>query len=100
MEDARKLGERNWRNAAKNRDSCQKLLKKALVQNGCCANDDDDDDNDDAQSKKHQIRFYNNVILEYYYLTCNFISYSPGSLLFIPSTAVCDELMCSCMFNF
>jgi len=33
-EDARKLGERNWRNAARNRDSWQKLLKKALVQEG------------------------------------------------------------------
>jgi len=32
-EDARKLGERKWRNAAKNRDSWQKLLKKALAQN-------------------------------------------------------------------
>jgi hypothetical protein len=32
MEDARKLRERNWRNAAKNRDSWQKLLKKALAQ--------------------------------------------------------------------
>jgi len=32
MEDARKLGERNWRNAARNRDSWQKLLKKALAQ--------------------------------------------------------------------
>jgi len=26
-EDARKLGERNWRNAARNRDSWQKVLK-------------------------------------------------------------------------
>jgi len=34
MEDARNLGERNWRNDAKNRDSWQKLLKKALVQKG------------------------------------------------------------------
>jgi len=35
MEDARKLGgERNWRNGARNRDSWQKLLKKALVQKG------------------------------------------------------------------
>jgi hypothetical protein len=34
MEDARKLGERNWRNAARNRDSWQKLLKKALDQKG------------------------------------------------------------------
>ena len=34
MEDARKLGERNWRNAARNRDSWQKLLKKALAQKG------------------------------------------------------------------
>ena len=33
-EDARKLGERNWRNAARNRDSWQKLEKKALAQNG------------------------------------------------------------------
>jgi hypothetical protein len=34
MEDARKLGERKWRNAARNRDSWQKLLKKALAQKG------------------------------------------------------------------
>jgi len=34
MEDARKLGERNWRNAARNRDSWQKLLKKRLAQKG------------------------------------------------------------------
>jgi hypothetical protein len=34
MGDARKLGERNWRNAARNRDSWQKLLKKALAQKG------------------------------------------------------------------
>jgi len=40
------LGERNWRNAARNRDSWQKLLKKALAQKGCCADDDDDDDDD------------------------------------------------------
>jgi hypothetical protein len=33
-EDARKLGERNWRNTARNRDSWQKLQKKALAQNG------------------------------------------------------------------
>ena len=32
MEDARKLEERNWRNAARNRDSWQNLLKKASVQ--------------------------------------------------------------------
>ena len=31
-EDARKLGERNWRNAERNRYSWQKLLKKALAQ--------------------------------------------------------------------
>jgi len=43
-EDARKLGERNWRNAARNRDSWQKLLKKAWPKRDCCANDDDDDD--------------------------------------------------------
>ena len=34
LEDARKLGERNWRNVARNRDSWQKLLKKALAQKG------------------------------------------------------------------
>jgi hypothetical protein len=34
MEDTRKLGERNWRNGARNRDSWQKLLKKALAQKG------------------------------------------------------------------
>ena len=33
-EKARKLGERNWKNAARNRDSWQKLLKKALAQKG------------------------------------------------------------------
>jgi hypothetical protein len=33
-EDARKLGERNWRNAARNRDSWWKLRKKAVAQNG------------------------------------------------------------------
>ena len=33
-EDARKVGERNWRNAARNRDSWRKLLKKALAQKG------------------------------------------------------------------
>jgi len=31
---ARKLGKRNWRNAARNRDSWQKILKKALAQKG------------------------------------------------------------------
>ena len=34
MEDARKMGERNWRNAARNRESWQKFLKKALAQKG------------------------------------------------------------------
>jgi len=34
MGDAGKLGERNWRNAARNRDSWQKLLKKTLVLKG------------------------------------------------------------------
>jgi hypothetical protein len=34
MDDARKLGERNWRNAARNRDSWQKFLRKALTQRG------------------------------------------------------------------
>jgi hypothetical protein len=34
MDDARKLGENNWRNAARNRDSWQKLLRKALAQKG------------------------------------------------------------------
>jgi len=31
MDDAMKLGERNWRNAARNRDSWRKLLKKTLA---------------------------------------------------------------------
>jgi hypothetical protein len=34
MDDARKLGERNWRTASRNRDSWQKLLRKALAQKG------------------------------------------------------------------
>jgi hypothetical protein len=34
MEDARKLGETNWRNTARNRDGWQKLLRKALAQKG------------------------------------------------------------------
>ena len=34
MEGARKLGDRNWRNAVMNSDSWQKLLKKALAQKG------------------------------------------------------------------
>ena len=34
MEYACKLGERKWVNAARNRDSWQKLLKKALAQRG------------------------------------------------------------------
>ena len=33
MDDARKLGERKWRNAVRNRDSWRKLPKKALAQN-------------------------------------------------------------------
>jgi hypothetical protein len=41
---ARKLGERNWRNAARNKDSWQKLLRKALAQKSCCDNDDYDAD--------------------------------------------------------
>ena len=32
--DGRNFGDRNWRNAARNRDSWRKLLKKALAQNG------------------------------------------------------------------
>jgi len=32
MEDVWNLGEKNWRSAARNRDSWQKLLKKALAQ--------------------------------------------------------------------
>jgi hypothetical protein len=50
--DAKKLGERNWRNAARNRDSWQKFQKKKRrpwLRMGCCADDDDDDD-DDAYS--------------------------------------------------
>jgi hypothetical protein len=34
MDDAKKLRERSWRNAARNRDSWQKLLRKALAQKG------------------------------------------------------------------
>jgi len=34
MEDARKLGERNWWNPVRKRDSWQKLLKKTLAQRG------------------------------------------------------------------
>jgi hypothetical protein len=34
LDDARKMEERNWRNAARNRDSWQKLLRKALAQKG------------------------------------------------------------------
>jgi hypothetical protein len=34
MDDAMKLGEKNWRNAVRNKDSWQKLLKKAWVQTG------------------------------------------------------------------
>jgi hypothetical protein len=34
-------GEKNWRNAARNKGGWQKLLKKAWAQNGCCANVDD-----------------------------------------------------------
>jgi hypothetical protein len=34
MDDARKLGERNWRNAARNRYNWQRLLRKALAQEG------------------------------------------------------------------
>jgi len=34
IEDAMKLVGTNWRNAARNRDSWQKLLKKALAQRG------------------------------------------------------------------
>jgi hypothetical protein len=34
MEDARKLGERNWRNTARNKDSWQNVLNKALAQKG------------------------------------------------------------------
>ena len=33
-EDSRKLGERNWRNAARNRDSWHKLLRKGLAVKG------------------------------------------------------------------
>jgi hypothetical protein len=38
------LGERNWRDAARNGDSWQKLLRRPWLRKGCCANDDDDDD--------------------------------------------------------
>jgi hypothetical protein len=47
MDDARKLGERNWRSAARKRDSWYKLKGRPWLRKGCCANDDDDDDDDD-----------------------------------------------------
>jgi hypothetical protein len=59
-DDSRRLGERNWRNAARNRDSWQKLLKKALLKRGCCTNDDDDDDvskNNSKETMKHICNF-------------------------------------------
>jgi hypothetical protein len=34
MKNARALGEKNWRNAAMNKDGWQKLLKKAWAQTG------------------------------------------------------------------
>jgi hypothetical protein len=34
MDGARKLGEKNWRNAARNKDGWQKFLKKAWAQTG------------------------------------------------------------------
>jgi hypothetical protein len=34
MDDGRKLGERERRNVARNKDSWRELLKKALAQNG------------------------------------------------------------------
>ena len=34
MDDAKKLEERNWRNAARNRGSWRKFLENALAQNG------------------------------------------------------------------
>jgi hypothetical protein len=34
VDGARKLGEENWRNAARNKDGWQKLLKKAWAQTG------------------------------------------------------------------
>jgi hypothetical protein len=34
MDDARKLGEKNWRTAARTKDRWRKLLKKALAPHG------------------------------------------------------------------
>ena len=34
MDDARKLEEKNWRNAARNKDGWRKLLRKAWAQIG------------------------------------------------------------------
>jgi hypothetical protein len=34
MDDARTLGEKNWRNAARNKDGWRKLLRKAWAQIG------------------------------------------------------------------
>jgi hypothetical protein len=39
MDDTRWLREKNWKNAARNKDGWRKLLKKAWAQLGCCAND-------------------------------------------------------------
>jgi hypothetical protein len=43
--DVKALGERNWKNIARNREIWQKLLRKAMAQKGLlCQYDDDDDD--------------------------------------------------------
>jgi hypothetical protein len=44
MDDVRKLGEKNWRNAARNKDGWRKLLKKDLAHKIRCRADDDDDE--------------------------------------------------------
>ena len=42
--DARKLGKRNWRNAARNRATGRSFKRRPRLRMGCCANDDDDDE--------------------------------------------------------
>jgi hypothetical protein len=42
MDGARTLGQKNWRNAARNKDAGRKLLRKTCqLKQGCCDDDDD-----------------------------------------------------------
>ena len=62
MEDAKKLGEINWRNVTKKRDSLHKLRWRPWLKRGCCANDDDDDD-DELQIRNHNFLYVRNADL-------------------------------------